>query len=183
MGATVEVDRINGAAPGSPNDITGSRTYFTTSDNHYDTDPLYPVPVPPSVDNYSFWAHLRLNCTVAPDTALDNVEFYLDAWAGGAGIDWLGATANIGADEGYRVATGTISETGTELTQANHSGLVSAPVDPFLWTSGSPLVVPGSIGASTGYFGAFVVLQAVVTPTADGAAQADTGFTFLWDET
>jgi len=183
MAAAVEVHRFTGTSPGTGTDITSSKTYFTTSDNHYSASPNYPVPVPAAASNYSYWLSLRLKCTAAPDTALNNAKFYMNAdWTGGTGITFLGQKANAGADAGYRQATGTPGDTGIELTAGNHTGLTGGPVDPFAWTDESPASLAGST-STTGYFCDFVVLQAVVAAAAVGAAQPDFGFTFYWDET
>ena len=97
------------------------------------------------------------------------------------------AKASTGADSGYRQATGTEGQTGTQLTQANHTGLDAAPVDAFTKTSGSPLSLNGSISnPNTGAFGDFVVYQVTVDNSASpGVHPSSTPETWTWkyDET
>lgn len=90
---------------------------------------------------------------------------------------------NVASADSYVQATGTMGVTGTELTQANHSGLNFAPVNGFSLNPGSPLILPGQVtNPNTGYVGDFVVAQFVVTPTALlGVVDGLSGY-FLWDE-
>ena len=186
MAATVQLQRLTGPGAGVGVDISSGTTFWTASDIHYPASPLFPIPVPVAGTNYSYWTSLRLLCSVTPATALSNIIFFFPtpAWAGGSGITFLGQRANVGANAGYREATGTLGTTGTQLTTGNHTGLVGAPVSPYTWTAAAPLALTGSItNPSTGFFGDLIVTQAVIAAGATGSAQPNTAHTFMWDET
>jgi hypothetical protein len=134
--------------------------------------------------NYSYWKSFRLVCTVTPTTLADDLRFYLNSTDPGTGMSFLGAIANVGGDGGYRVATGTIGETGDELTTLVHSGLTASPVDPLDWTSSSPLTLTGSIpNPDTGAWGDIVVLQAVILDTVATGEGVQQEMVWVWDET
>ena len=55
--------------------------------------------------------------------------------------------------------------------------------DIFGWTSGSPLSVTGSIGASTGDLGDYVVIQVAVASSTSGTQTIPgEAVVFAWDE-
>jgi hypothetical protein len=189
MAATVLIREANGGTP-VLTDVTAVNTRYNTSDVYAASGTSNTVPIPATGSNYSFWKHHRLDATVTPTTAINNVKWYTDgANSSPAGVTWLAQTANVGALAGYRqaglVGVEVIGTTGAELTTANHTGLTAAPVDPFTFTSGSPLALTGSISnPSTGPFADYVVTQMVVasTTTTTGAITAEQG-TFAYDET
>lgn len=184
--ATIQVHRWTGASPGSGEDITSVNTRASTTDAHATGGTSYPIVIPPSASNYSYWVSTRLKCTVTPDGTVDNLRWYTDGSSSlPSGVTCVCAKASTGADAGYRQATGTQGETGLELTQVNHSGLDAAPVDAFGKTEGSPLSLAGTItNPSTGDFGDFLVYQIQVASscTTTGATSAET-FTWKYDET
>ena len=184
MAATVQIHRITGAGAGSENDITSINTRANAADAHSTADTASPVQIPSSGTNYSYWVTTRLKCTVTPAGTINNLRWYTDGANGfGTGVTCKAAKASTGANAGYRQATGSTGN-GTQLLQANHSGLDEAPVNVFTYTSGSPKSLTGSItNPSTGRFGDHMCYQLEVAATAaPGACPAET-FTWQWDET
>ncbi len=85
---------------------------------------------------------------------------------------------------GYRQAAGSQGISGTQLTQANHTGLDAVPADAFTLTPASPLVLNGSISnPNTGEFGDHVVYQIEAGTTAASGASAQETWTWRYDET
>jgi hypothetical protein len=181
MAATVIIRRKTGAGP-TNTDITSANTRASASDNPYTTETTNPVPIPGAGTNYSFWVVTRLNCTVAPDTAINNIEWYTDGTSSlGTGVTLEVATANA-----YDQATGTVGTTGDELTVANYGNgttdLDAEPADAFNYDSGSGLAVAGST-SGTGEFGDYVVYQFGVGSTASAGATTAETITWQYDET
>lgn len=176
MPAVVQIHRLTGSTPDATV-ITEDSTRFSTSDN----------PNPGAANKLeklssgvrrSFWVTTRLFVEETPDSSLNNVKWRTDGTN-----PWGGILMNVASADSYVQATGTMGVTGTELTQANHSGLNFAPVNGFSLNPGSPLILPGQVtNPNTGYVGDFVVAQFVVTPTALlGVVDGLSGY-FLWDE-
>lgn len=181
MAATIIINRKTGAGP-TKTAITGGNTRASSSDNPYTNETSNPVPIPGSGTNYSFWVNTQLECTVAPNTAVNNLKWFTDGSSGlGTGITLVVATAQT-----YGQATGTPGTTGDELTVANYGDgiddLNGAPSDAFGYDSDTPLSVTGSI-SGTGEFGHFAVYQFAVADTAGaGTVPAET-ITWQYDET
>ena len=116
---------------------------------------------------------------------MDTVTLWLDASAYPSNYSLIGQIANVGADGGYRVASGTVGGTGLELTTTNHTGLVGAPVDAFTWTAASPLVLTGAsiTNPSTGLFGPYIVLQVVIAAGAVAQPLPAQTLSVAWSET
>ncbi len=187
MAATVTIRRWTGtAAAPVKTDVTAIVSRYSTSDNHYTSGTTNPIPVPSTGTNYSYWVSYRLSIDVTPVTTVNNLKFYTDgASSSPAGVTWLCQSANVGADAGYREATGTIGTTGLVLDATNHTGLTAAPVDPFTFTAASPKTLTGTMSnPTTGDVGDFVVVQMGVASTvaSTGAVTAET-FSFVFDET
>lgn len=185
MAATVTIRRWTGASGSiTKTNITSVVTRASTSD---DPNPVSasPIPIPPSGTKYSFWVSTRLSADTTPDTLIDNLKWYADgANSFGTGVTCKGADASTGADSGYREAEGTEGDTGTQLTEGNHSGLDATPFDVFTKTSGSPHTLGGSISnPSTGDFGDLMVWQIEVDDTASPGTLSSETFTFQYDET
>lgn len=182
MPATVKIMRWTGAS-GSPTktDITGTTNRAATAD---DPNPgtNNPIPVPTgSGTNYSFWVVTRLSATVAAAVSITNIKWYTD----GTNSLGTGVSLNVSRSTDYVQATGTVGTSGNVLTSANYSSNLSptAAVNAFQYTSSSPLSVNGSIGATTGDFGDFVIYQVAVVSTAGpGITTAET-ITWQYDET
>ncbi|KKN28240.1 hypothetical protein LCGC14_0856500 [marine sediment metagenome] len=186
MAATVTIRRHTGVGGSqTKTDITSGNTRASTSDA-FNPGTSDPIPIPPSGSKYSYWVSTQLSADTTPAGTIDNIKWYSDGSNNfGTGVTVKGADASTGVDSGYRQAAGTPGDTGTELTQGNHTGLDSAPVDVFGLTSGSPKALGGSIvNPSTGDFGDFFVYQIAVDNTASpGELPVDETFTFKYDET
>lgn len=184
MAATVQVNRITGASPGTNTDITSINTRANAFDTHSTNDTTNPIVVPTAGTNYSYWVTTRLNVIITPAGTINNLRWFTDGANNfGTGITCKCAKASTGADAGYRQATGTPG-TGTQLTLLNHDGLDEAPADAFGFTAGSPKLLNGSISnPSTGLFGDHVVYQTEIGPTAGPGPTTQETFTFQFDET
>lgn len=186
MAATIQVVRKTGASPGAAADITAVNTRANADDTNSAASIANGIRVPQAPNtNYSYWISTRLNCTVTPVGTIDNLRWYTDGVNGfGSSITCKAAKASTGADAGYRQATGTQGVSGTQLTQANHSGLDAAPVDVFSFTVAAVLVLAGSItNPSTGQFGDHVVYQIGGDSTTPFGATPQETFTWAFDET
>lgn len=183
MAATVLVERWTGAGAGSGTDITAINTRCACNDTHSTAGTTNPVPIPAAGTNYAFWVSTRLHVTVAPAGTINNLNWYTDgADSFGTGVTCKVSKASTGANAGYRQATSSGS-CGLQLTTGNHTGIDATPADAFGKTSGAPLALTGTITATTGMVGDFVVYQMeVATTAAPGATPAET-FTFVYDET
>lgn len=181
MAATIIINRKNGAGP-TNTDITTINTRASTSDNHYTTETVNPIPIPSSGNKFSFWVSTRLECTVVPPTLVDNLKWFTDGSdSTGTGITVRGNTANV-----YDEAPGTIGDTGTELTVANYGNgttdLDGAPVDIFTHSSGTPKSVTGSTSTAV-EFGDLFVYQFDVISTAGAGTTTSETITWQYDET
>jgi hypothetical protein len=185
MVATVQIVRKTGASPGTATDITSINTRANAYDTHSTGDITNGIQIPSVGTYYSYWVTTRLNCTVSPAGTINNLRWFTDGTGSfGTGVTCKVAKASTGLDAGYRQATGTVGQTGTQLTQVNHTGLDAAPVDAFTLTAASPLALSGSItNPSTGQFGDHVVYQLEVGTTAASGATSQETFTFRYDET
>ncbi len=186
MVAIVQIVRKTGASGAiTVTDITGINSRANAYDGHSTGDISNAIQIPAAGTNYSFWVTTRLKCTVTPAGTINNLRWFTDGTGSfGTGITCKVAKASTGADAGYRQATGTVGQTGTQLTQVNHTGLDAAPVDAFTKTDASPLALTGSISnPSTGEFGDHVVYQLEVGTTAGSGATSQETFTFRYDET
>lgn len=185
MAATVQIARKTGASPGSPTDITSINTRANAEDTHTTAGTSNPIRVPAAGTNYSYWVTTRLNVTVTPAGTIDNLRWYTDGSNNfGTGVTCKGEGASTGADAGYRIATGTPGETGTQLTTGNHTGLDGAPIDVFGHTSGSPKSLTGTISnPTTGQFGDHFVYQIEVGTSAGAGATSAETWTWRFDET
>lgn len=183
MAATVQIVRKTGAGPTST-DITAINTRANAEDTHTVAGTTNPIRIPAAGTNYSYWVTTRLNVTVTPAGTIDNLRFFTDGANGfGTGVTCKGAKASTGAAAGYREASGTPGTTGTQLLQANHSGLDEAPADVFTFTSGSPKALTGTISnPTTGQFGDHWVYQIEVGTTANPGATNPESFSFRYDE-
>ena len=186
MAATVQILRKTGPSGSIVLDnITSINTRANAEDTHTTAGTSNPIRVPTAGTNYSYWVSTRLRCTVTPSGTIDNIRWFTDGSNGfGTGVTCKGAKASTGADAGYREATGTPGTTGTQLLQANHSGLDEAPVDVFTFTSASPKSLSGTLtNPSSGEFGDHWIYQIEVGTTAGPGATAQETFTWRYDET
>lgn len=179
MSATVLIRRLTGSGP-TATDITSINSRANAADAHSTNDTASPITIPAAGTNYSYWVVTRLDCTVTPATALNNLKWYTD---GGNGFG-TGITCKMNTATGYVQATGSTGN-GTQLTTGNYATLAGSPTDAFAFTSGSPKSVTGSISnPSTGQFGDRVVYQIEVASTASpGPTTTQETFTWSYDET
>lgn len=193
MAATIKIKRVTGASGSQTlNDITTGTTRLNTADVVADGT-ANPVAIPASSNNYSFWASIRLVCSVAPATAINNVRFYSDGSNSlGTGVDCNVSTVagtNGSTTTNYTQATGTAGLTGLEMG-ANYGHAITSPVTVFGYTSGAPLTVPGSFTTgtdtaadnATGSFADWVILQLKVGTTAAAGITAAETMTYIYDE-
>ena len=149
--ATLLWQELNGISPGTPTTITNQR--HKTNDDAI-TDSNYLIPVPPSAYNYGYGKCFRLYASALSEI-LSNVKLYGGGVpsAGSGTIGWTGIILYVGdqTSDTYVQATGTIGETGTELTAYN--GQVSSKTDLLAtYTSGNKKVIAlaGGVGSKTG---------------------------------
>lgn len=164
MAATVSIKEVNGAVA-TPTTVTAIR--FCT-DDVFNAGSSNPLVVPSSGNNYSFVKTLYLNADTAPSTSINNVKFFSDG-----AVDWTGMTVQAKTAAAYTQATGTVGATAPEMTDG---------VSLSTYTAAAPLAVAGSIGAATGKISDYVLLQAVVSPSAVAGAVAAETFSFRYDE-
>jgi hypothetical protein len=182
MAATITVRRWTGTS-GSPTktDVTSGTVVFVTADTQYSAGSAYPIPIPSSSSNYSYWVAFRLSVDVTPTGTVNNIKAYSDGASSlPTGVTLVGNTATS-----YIQATGTPGTTGLLLNTTNYSTLAGATADVFGWTSGASKSITGTLSnPSTGDFGDFLVLQMAVASTATTTGET-TGevMTWVWDET
>ncbi len=178
-------------APGTETDVDGlgaPNLRMKTADT-FAIDSTNPVPIPSSGTNYSFWKQIYLFCDTAPDTQVDNIQFYTDGTTFGTGVTLNVAlqfpTKTSASDAGYEVATGTVGTTGIEVITGHAS--VTSVASAFDYTSGSTLSGPtisedSSIINATGESSNYLVLQLAVVSTASPGNKTDETMTFQYDE-
>ena len=172
-------------APGTQQDADAlgpPQIRFKYADNNT-IDNADPIPIPPAGTNRSRWKHIYLQCSVAPDTQIDNMKVYTDAGGFGTGITVLVGdgtqTKTSISDAGYD-----LSDTADEVLTGHDT--VSATTDMFTYTSGAPRTVSISeatniidaIGESTDY----IVLSMEVINTASPGDLTDENLTYEYDE-
>jgi hypothetical protein len=181
MPATVDIIRLTGVAPGTPSIITGINTRGNAFDTHTTADASNSVQIPVSGSNYSYWVNTRLTCSVAPAGTINNIRWYTDGGNNlGTGISMIGNAAT-----GYTQATGTPGQTGSQLTVAAYTGgVLTAPVDPFTFTSATPKSMAGSLAnPATGQFGSLFVYQFVLSAATVAGTSGQETLTWKYDET
>ena len=181
MAATVYIMRWTGAV-GSPTEsnITGINTRANALDSHTTADTSSPVQIPASGSNYSFWVCTRLQASTSPAGTINNLRWY----SSGTNNFGTGITCQGNQATSYVQATGTVGQTGNQLTTSSYSTITS-PVDVFgTFTSAAPCSLAGSVSnPTTGDFGNWFVYQITVASTASPGATAQTTFTWKYDET
>ena len=174
MAATVVVKQWTGSGP-TVTTITNLR--YKTADDPSGTDTTYPLVKPSSGTNYSYVTTVVPYASVAPTGGLSNLVFYSDGSnTYGTGVTLKGIALAQGS---YSQAAGTQGTTGTLSSAVYTSG-----TDLFTYSSGSPLSLTGSLGATTGS-GTFQLVQsqmAISTSVSAGTFSTET-FTFRYDET
>jgi hypothetical protein len=181
MAASVDILRWCGAV-GSPTKtvITGINTRANAMDAHSTADTSSPVQIPATGSNYSYWVCTRLTANTSPAGTINNLRWYSSGTNNlGTGITCQGNEATA-----YTQASGTVGQTGIQLTTANYAS-VTTPADVFgTFTAAAPKSLAGSIAnPTTGDFGSWFVYQISVASTASPGATAQTTFTYKYDET
>lgn len=188
MAATVDVQELNGSGK-TATTITTAR--FCTSDA-YNPGTNYPIPIPSSSYNYSYWkSHcLALSGTF---TKINNVKWYTDgaiSWSLGTNGEVRVGVRDSGdhgcPDASYQQATGTQGTTGNDIADATngHSYYKSQTTKTAVvtgYTSGSPLTVDTG-DHTTAERTKHVVLQVKVASDAEQGAKDAVTFTFKYDE-
>jgi hypothetical protein len=102
MVATVQVEQITGAAPGTftrkdNSGVAKSGTRYMTSDQSDGSLTTYPIPIPTAGQGASgsYWVTHCLNVTVAPDTYIKDVKYY-QTWSTDPNTDWALSTGVTG---------------------------------------------------------------------------------------
>jgi hypothetical protein len=196
MPATVKIERVTGAAGGPTyTDITSGSGLGTTRLNTADavTDgTANPTQIPASGTNYSYWANIRMVCTVAPSTGINHVQMYTSGsnpFFTNVGLNVSTVTGVNGANTNYVQASGTAGVTGLDIG-SSYTG-ASSPANAFGYISSSPLSVLGQFvtgtdtaGAGvTGSFANWIVFQLVVPSTVTTTGVTSTAvITIVWDE-
>lgn len=190
MTATFNVMQDNGGTDQTPGSSTNTdplgppNVRFKYADNAL-IDANDPIPIPTSGTKYSKWKSLYLKCTLAPNTQVNNVQFYTDGSNFGTGITvrvgQTFPTHNSGSSTGYRVATP------VDTPILNNYGGVTSVADAFTFTSGSTLVGPsisesGGIITLANHTTNYLILQMEVISTASPGNLADETFTLQYDE-
>lgn len=196
MVATVGVYQATGGSDGTPGseDEVETSTRLQTKDQFDPTAENYPIPIPESDFNYSYWAHVYLKITSAPSVKINNVRFYSDGaigWNYGTSGELRRGNRDAGdvgcpMDASYDVATGTEGTTGHTIEDAVNghtyfNGQSTKTADVESDTSGSPATVDSSDHTTTGKCKA-VVLQVKVDTDATQGEQSDETLTFKYDE-
>lgn len=166
--------------PGSSATITNLR--FNAEDTN-DQDLLSPLIIPTSGTIFSFWKQLYLDCTVAPDTQIDNTQIYSDgALAWGTGI-----IVQVG--DQFPLHSSTVT-TGYDVADSqeimtNHSDITSE-TSLFDFTSASTLAVSisetSSVIDATGETTNYIVLQTDLASTAGPGTKPTETITWQYDE-
>jgi len=166
-------------SPGTTEQVVTNLRFNNEDTNDQDT--ASPVVIPGAGDVYSFWKHIYLDATTAPDTEVNNVRIHADgslAWVNvvlevGDGTQ----TKNSGSDAGY--------DPGQALVLTTHD-TVSTVTDFFTFTSGAPRTVSiseaGSVINAINEKCDYVVLSLEVSSTATPGTKPTELITWLYDE-
>jgi hypothetical protein len=147
--ATLEWRRGTGAAnAGAPTTETAITHLKNKTKDEPDNNTNYSIPIPSEGYNYSFWETIYIYATALSEV-LSNVKLY------GTGVPsgYTGVTLNIGdqTSDTYEQATGTESESGTELV-AGHGQVASVVNFLATYTSGNmkSIALAGGVASITG---------------------------------
>jgi hypothetical protein len=198
MAATIVVQEITGAAGSMTFTTITNRVRLFTADqatSQSTAQITYPVPIPTSGYNYSYWKHVCLDIS-GSFTKVDNIRHYSDGaigWHyGSGGCLYMGnldsGQVGCGVDENnshtnnYVQATGTAGTTGDNLAN-NHtfySGQTTKTVNLSLTNAASPANVDFT-GETTAGKSLAIALQVKVDTAANGATSGvQTAETMTW---
>jgi len=174
MAATVIINEKNGVGE-TATDKTSGTVRLKNADNAT-VDTADPLVVPGAGQEYSFEKFLRLEATVAPDTEITDVEFFMD------GSNDYGTGVKLWGRAIAAYATPAVPPEGVDPPEFPVNGTPAAGTDAFSWTSGAPVSLGAGPFTGTGDLADYVVLVMEVEPTAaNGSLTAETA-TFRWDE-
>jgi hypothetical protein len=179
MAATVIINELNGAAPGTKTDKTSGAVRFKNADDA-GVDLNDPLVVPASGQEYSFEKWLRLEITGGTFTQISNLRAYSDgANSFGTGIKLWYAVSGAYIQP-------VVPDQGDDPPQSAAAGSPVEPMSDFFGaTQGSPIdldAVNTGPFTGTGDIGDFLALVMEVEPTASqGVLSAET-LTFAYDE-
>lgn len=157
MPAATSIVQQNGST-GAPTQTTITNLRFASADAA-NTGTTNPIQAPSTGSTASYFATLFLSASTAPATSIQNVKFYMNGTN-----PWTGVTLQAATVGAYAQATGA-SGVGASLNTTNYAGITGL-ADGFSYTSAAPLVLPGSIAATTGKVGQYLVLQMTVSSLA-----------------
>ncbi len=183
MAATVIINEVNGAAPGTRTDKTGGTVRFKNADNAT-VDLAAPLVVPSSGQEYSYEKYLRLEITDAGGfTQIDNLRAYSDGsndFVTGIKL-WYAVTGSYRPPEIPSESADPPQSTAAGSPQENMT-------DFFTTTSGAPIDMdaintgPVTDGSPAEQIGDYLALVMEVETTASqGVLTAET-LTFAYDE-
>lgn len=185
MTATIIINRLTSTGP-TATPITSATTRLKQADNGTQ-DTNNPVPAVGTLDSnasVSCWCVTRLECTVAPVTAVNNLFWYADnaAMATGTKLKGESATAYVQAP-----ITGLTFGGAGELTVANYTGLTTPVIvgnaaAGGVYTSAAKKTMSGST-TTTEQFGDRFVYQLQVASAASPGVITAVLFTWQYDET
>jgi hypothetical protein len=197
MVASVTVVELTGAGPTpTATTITNRVRLFSKDQATNQTTPqlTYPVPIPATGFNYSFWKQVCLQISGASFTTVSNIRHYgtgsACGWSFGSGGALLRGHMDSGVQgcpyASYKIAIGTDGTTGDPIaTDHTYYSGQSVPVsNADSDTVGSPCLVDSTVYVAAGFTNG-VVLQVKVDTLADGAVQgtqAEYLFTWTYDE-
>jgi len=172
--ATVQIRRWTGASGSeTKTDVTGINSRLNAYDGHSTADTTYPIKIPSSGTNYSYWGSFRLYVSAnASAHTLDNVKWYTQDGTNNFTTD---VGLNVGTTNSYTQATGTSGETGNASSVATTNA--------FTYTSSNMLTVTTSSTTSASVdLGDFVVLQITVGSSAVAGPTGQETMVFQYEE-
>lgn len=194
MVETVVIEKAHGSGPTyTPLTGTPKKERLQTKDQYDPTDTTYPIKIPASDFNYSYWTHILLHLS-GTYTKINNICHYSDGaigWAFGTGGELRRGNRDAG-DKGcpmasYEQAAGTEGETGYPIEDVTYghdyfNGQTTKTADVASDTEGSPAVIDSADhGPDADVRSKAVVLQVKVAPDATHGAQTAETATFSYD--
>lgn len=199
--ASVAIVRVTGpiSSPVTA-DITSINTRANTEDAHTTAGITNSIQIPPPGNtNYSYWVTTQLKAVTAPAGTINNIRWFApvsNTFSGNGSVNCYGYQASS-----YVQANGYSGTTGIKLTTASHAGLVtgsglvtsggvvtgglnsSSPPEVHSFQSNVPLSINGSISATTGAIGNYMIYQLSVGASATPGTTNPETFTWKYDET
>lgn len=207
MVATVTIKEVTGpeSSPTFTLKDTSNPSRYYTADLADSNSTAYPIPIPESGTNRSFWKSHCLDITVGPSTYIKNVRYY-QTWDTSPAVDWQLGTGGdlivgvVSSDvndcrrisqgcplANYDQATGTVGTTGDpiETTHSFYSTKVGKvkSITNFMSLNNALMVQSGQVVGAGGTGKSYlVVTQVIVGPGAVQGTKPDKTATFVYDE-